>query len=52
LASIDLYSEEAGNQISELANQYDITGDSLNEFINRVNKFDKTFDISTENIVT
>ena len=52
LASINLYSEEAGNQILELAKQYDITGDSLNEFINRVNGFDKTFDISTKNIVT
>ena len=51
LATINVHSEEAGNQILKLAEQYDISGDAVIKFIDRINGFDKTYDISTKDIV-
>ena len=50
LANIDLKSEDAATQISALAEEYGITGTSVQKLINGVNDLDKQFNISTGNI--
>lgn len=52
LNNIDLQSENAEQQLVDLAEQYNITGDGLNNYIKKVKDLDKTYNISTTNIAT
>ena len=50
LQEISLSSEDAGKQIRELANEYNLSGEGINNFINEVDGLEKTFDISADAI--
>lgn len=52
LNNIDLQNENAEQQLVDLAEQYNITGDGLNKYIKKVKDLDKTYNISTTNIAT
>ena len=50
LAAINLSSEDAAQQIQDLADKYNITGPSVEYLIGEVEELEKTFNISTDNI--
>lgn len=52
LNNIDLQSENAEQQLADLAEQYNITGEGLERYIKKVKDLDKSYNISTTNITT
>ena len=52
LNNIDLQSENAEQQLADLAEQYNITGKGLELYIKQVKDLDKSYNVSTTNIAT
>lgn len=52
LNNIDLQNENAEQQLADLAEQYNITGTGLKNYIDQVKELDKSYNISTTNIAT
>lgn len=52
LNNIDLQSENAEQQLADLAEQYNITGKGLEFYIKQVKDLDKSYNVSTTNIAT
>lgn len=52
LNNIDLQSENAEQQLVDLAEQYNITGKGLELYIKQVKDLDKSYNVSTTNIAT
>lgn len=52
LNNIDLQSENAEQQLADLAEQYNITGKDLELYIKQVKDLDKSYNVSTTNIAT
>ena len=52
LNNIDLQSENAEQQLADLAEQYNITGKGLERYIKQVKDLDKSYNVSTTNIAT
>lgn len=52
LNNIDLQSENAEQQLVDLAEQYNITGDDLELYTEKVKDLDKTYNVSTTSIAT